>query len=54
MSYNLHNLRVIGLEVAELLYCTIQGRMGEHSSLTLGAYLKGERKPFMNCLRFPL
>ena len=41
MSYNLHNLRVIGLEVAELLYCTIQGRMGEHSSLTLGAYLKG-------------
>ena len=41
MSYNLHNLRVVGLEVAEILYCTIQGEIGEHSSLVLGAYLKG-------------
>lgn len=41
MSYNLHNLRVVGLEVAEILYCTIQGKIGEHSSLVLGAYLKG-------------
>lgn len=41
MAYNLHDLRVKGLELAEILYCTIKGRIGEHSRLVLGAYLKG-------------
>ncbi len=41
MAYNLHDLRVKGLELAEILCCTIEGRIGEHSRLVLDAYLKG-------------
>ncbi len=40
MAYNLHDLRVKGIEVAEILSCSIEGRMGEHGALALEAYAK--------------
>lgn len=39
MAYNLHDLRVKGLEVSKVLYCRVEGRMGEHSSMELHAFL---------------
>lgn len=39
MAYNLHDLRITGIELAEVLSCRIEGKIGEHSSLTIYGYL---------------
>ena len=41
MAYSLHDLRIKGIEAAEIVSCSIEGRMGEHGSLFLEAYPKG-------------
>lgn len=38
MAYNLHDIKVIGLDLSEILYCRLEGGVGIHSSLELHAY----------------
>ena len=35
MSYSLHNLKVIGMDLEGILDCQVESRIGEHSRLTL-------------------
>ncbi len=44
MAYNLHDLRVTGIELKEILSCTVEGKVGEHASLTLKAYAEDEQE----------
>lgn len=43
MAYNLHDLKVVGLDLWGILDCRVESRTGEHSSLTLYAY-PGDRE----------
>lgn len=42
MSYSLHNLKVIGMDLAGILDCRVESRIGEHSCLTLLARVDRE------------
>ena len=42
MAYSLHDLKVIGMETAEILSCRIEGKTGEHTSLSLRTYVENE------------
>ena len=42
MAYNLHDIKVVGLEVSNILYCRIEGKLGEHSSMELCAFLENQ------------
>ena len=44
MAYSLHDFRIKGIEAAEIVSCSIEGRMGEHGSLFLEAYPKGSEE----------
>lgn len=44
MSYSLHNLKVIGMDLAGILDCQVESRMGEHSRLTLLACVDREEE----------
>lgn len=43
MAYHLHDLKVTGMELKEILSCTVEGNIGEHSTLTLQAYAEEEQ-----------
>ena len=42
MAYSLHDLKVIGMETAEILSCRIEGKTREHTSLSLRTYVENE------------
>lgn len=46
MAYNLHDIKVVGLEASNILYCRIEGKLGEHSSMELCAVLEN-REDFL-------
>lgn len=40
MGYNLHDIKVIGLDLLNVLYCRLEGTLGEHSSMELHAFIE--------------
>lgn len=44
MAYSLHDLTVIGIQLSEVIDCRVEASMGEHSSMTLHAYLDGREE----------
>lgn len=44
MSYSLHNLKVTGMDLAGILDCEVESRIGEHSRLTLLARVDREEE----------
>jgi len=38
MAYNLHDLRITGIDLAEVLSCRMEGTIGEHGRLTVYGY----------------
>lgn len=45
MAYNLHDLRIEGIEVLTVEDCIVEGGLGGHSTLYLSAYIEDEKKP---------
>lgn len=44
MAYNLHDIKVIGLELSNIFYCKVEGRLGEHSCMELHAFLDNKEE----------
>lgn len=44
MAFNLHDLKVIGIPLTEILDCRVDGRIGAHANLTIHAYLEQEEE----------
>lgn len=41
MAYHLHDVKITGIDLAQVLDCRIEGRIGEHGSLTVYGYPAG-------------
>lgn len=42
MAYNLHDIKVVGLELSNILYCRVEGKLGEHSQMELCAFVENQ------------
>lgn len=40
MAYSIHDLKLTGISVENILSCRVEGKIGEHSSLFLSAYIE--------------
>jgi Uncharacterized protein conserved in bacteria len=43
MAYNLHDIKVEGLELEQIIICSVEGAINEHSKLYLNALIKDEK-----------